>query len=84
MSQIYFKNAPLRVTLKANVKFAYCTCGLAQTFPYCNGSHRGTEHKPIKITPQCDTTLLLCQCGKSKNAHECDNSHVKGNLNADS
>jgi CDGSH-type Zn-finger protein len=65
------------MTLKADVKFAYCSCGLSEIMPRCNGSHRGTEYKPIKITPQHDTSMSLCRCGKSKTKPTCDHSHLK-------
>ncbi len=78
MSKTYFINSPQRVTLKANVKFAYCGCGMSETLPLCNGNHRGTEFKPIKITPEHDTTMALCRCGKSKTKPECDGSHLNG------
>ncbi|MEA2111692.1 MAG: CDGSH iron-sulfur domain-containing protein [Campylobacterota bacterium] len=78
MSKQYFIDSPEKMTLKEDVKFAYCSCGLSETFPLCNGNHRGTEFKPIKITPNKDTTVMLCRCGKSKTKPKCDNSHLNG------
>ena len=75
MSKYYFQDTPIKVTLDAGVKFAYCTCGLSETMPYCNGTHRGTEFKPIKWTPATNEELWLCRCGKSKNKPHCDGSH---------
>jgi CDGSH-type Zn-finger protein len=77
MKQNYFINSPAITALKANIKFAYCTCGLSETLPLCNGSHRGTEFKPIKITPEHDIQINLCRCSKSNTKPECDGSHLK-------
>ena len=71
-----FQNTPLKMTLKAGKKFAYCTCGHANTFPNCDGSHRTYGGKPIKFTPEKETEVMICRCGKSKELPYCDSSHI--------
>jgi len=71
----HFQNSPLKVTIEANKKFAYCTCGHSDTFPNCNGAHKIYGGKPIKFTLEKEETLTLCRCGESKNLPHCDGSH---------
>jgi len=78
MSQAtHFQNSPLKVTIEADKKFAYCRCGHSETFPRCDGSHNTYGGKPLKFTLEQEETLLLCRCGKSKNLPHCDGSHLK-------
>ena len=72
-----FKNEPLRTFLKADVKHAFCTCANSESFPMCDGTHRGTDKKPIKFFLEKDSSVLLCQCGKSEQLPYCDGSHSK-------
>jgi len=72
-----FINKPLRMFLQAEVKHAYCACGKSESFPMCDGSHRGSDAKPIKFFVDKDEEVLLCQCGKSKKLPYCDGSHTK-------
>ena len=34
---------PKEVELEAGKKYAYCTCGLSEKQPFCDGSHSGTD-----------------------------------------
>ena len=71
----HFTNEPLKASLKAGTKYIYCTCGHSEKFPYCDGSHKGTEHTPIKFTVKGDTDAWVCRCGKSGRKPYCDGSH---------
>ena len=71
-----FKNEPLKIFLKAEVKHAFCTCANSENFPLCDGTHRGTDKKPIKFFLEKDEEVLLCQCGKSQKLPYCDGSHI--------
>ena len=74
-NETHFKNEPLKASLKADIKYAYCTCGQSEKFPYCDGTHRETGDKPIKFTVKGNTDAWLCQCGKSGRKPYCDGSH---------
>jgi CDGSH-type Zn-finger protein len=41
--------APIKVSLEAGKKYAFCTCGLSEGQPFCDGKHTGNE-------PRCDGT----------------------------
>jgi len=71
----HFENLPLKVSLEANFKYAYCTCGLSDKFPFCDGNHRNTEFKPIKFSVDVDTDKWICRCGRSGRKPYCDGSH---------
>ncbi|MEA3373929.1 MAG: CDGSH iron-sulfur domain-containing protein [Campylobacterota bacterium] len=71
----HFKNEPLKASLKGGVKTAYCTCGESEKFPFCDGTHRGTDFNPIKFTPEADTDAWICRCGRSGRKPYCDGSH---------
>mgnify|MGYP001223734028 FL=1 len=53
----------MELTLEADKKYSICTCGLSQTMPYCDNTHReynaenNTEYKSLKITPDKDTSI---------------------------
>lgn len=69
------KSAKIEVT--AGQKYLWCSCGLSQTQPFCDGSHRGTDFKPIIYTAERDGIVGFCLCKHSKkeNGVLCDGSH---------
>jgi len=73
----HFKNEPLKVSLKADTKYALCCCGESKKFPFCDGKHREAGGKPIKFFLEKDEEVSLCQCSKSKTLPYCDKSHNK-------
>ena len=56
-------------------KYAYCQCRRSQTYPYCDGTHRGTEDLPIKVVFEEARTVSWCACGRSATKPYCDGSH---------
>jgi CDGSH-type Zn-finger protein len=56
-------------------KYAYCRCQRSATFPYCDGTHRGTGLEPIKVVLEERRTVAWCACGRSANKPYCDGSH---------
>jgi CDGSH-type Zn-finger protein len=53
--------------------YHWCSCGLSNKQPYCDGSHKNTKFKPIsfKIAEKCES-MQLCGCKLSKIAPFCD------------
>jgi CDGSH-type Zn-finger protein len=66
---------PKAVELEEGKKYAFCTCGLSDTQPFCNGAHKGTDFVPHVFTAEETKTAHLCQCKQTKNTPFCDGSH---------
>lgn len=69
-------DGPVTVELTAGVQYAYCTCGLSDIQPFCNGAHRGTGLKPIKFTADRVEQVPFCLCKQSRALPRCDGSHA--------
>jgi CDGSH-type Zn-finger protein len=69
---------PVKVSLIADKKYLFCTCGKSEDGVFCNGAHKGTEFKPQVFTVEKSDDYHLCSCKKSANMPYCDGSHSKG------
>lgn len=69
--------APIPVELEAGKKYAWCTCGLSEKQPLCDGSHRGTSFTPLKFEATETKTAYLCACKQTNNPGFCDGAHKK-------
>jgi CDGSH-type Zn-finger protein len=58
-------------------KYAWCCCGRSATYPYCDGTHRGSDISPIKVVFDEPRTVVWCACGESNNKPFCDGSHCR-------
>lgn len=56
-------------------KKAFCTCGLSQKQPYCDGSHKGTGFSPELIDITENRKVAWCGCKRSAKGSFCDGSH---------
>jgi CDGSH-type Zn-finger protein len=70
------KNKPAVLELEAG-KYFYCTCGLSDKQPFCNGAHKGTNFTPMAFELKEKTKVALCQCKETNNPPYCDGSHKK-------
>lgn len=73
-------NAPIAVELEEGKSYAWCSCGLSDTMPLCDGTHKSadTDKRSVKFVAEETKTAYLCACGKTQNAPYCDGSHSKG------
>lgn len=56
--------------------YSWCTCGLSQVQPFCDGSHKGaTEMKSLKFVAEKTGIVFLCGCKQTKTPPYCDGSH---------
>jgi CDGSH iron-sulfur domain-containing protein 3 len=67
---------PIVMTLEAG-KYFWCSCGLSENQPFCNGAHKGTSFTPVKFELSESTKIPLCLCKYTSGAPKCDGSHLK-------
>jgi CDGSH iron-sulfur domain-containing protein 3 len=84
-----YKAEPVMVKVEAGKTYAWCSCGLSEKSPFCDGSHKKIEpttnelgeavmpFKSLKITFEEEKKVWFCQCKQTKNPPYCDGSHKK-------
>jgi CDGSH-type Zn-finger protein len=68
---------PLIHEAKKDQVYAWCSCGLSDNQPFCNGAHAGSNFSPTIMKETEDKNVYLCTCKKSSNPPYCDGSHSK-------
>ena len=66
---------PYAVELEAGKKYAWCTCGLSATQPFCDGKHKAVDMAPVVFTAEESGTAYLCGCKHTNGKPFCDGSH---------
>jgi len=66
---------PIACEVESNKKYAWCTCGLSDQQPFCNGAHKGSNMNPLIVEFEEKKEVWLCQCKQTKNPPYCDGSH---------
>eukprot|EP01080_Neovahlkampfia_damariscottae_P001116 gene1116-10630_t len=67
---------PSELELKKDRRYSWCTCGLSQKLPLCDGTHKKrTDKKPIRFYVEETKKYLICGCRQTKNPPFCDGSH---------
>lgn len=66
----------MRVELEPGT-YAWCSCGLSKSQPFCDGSHAGTAFTPFKFEVSAAKRVGLCQCKLTQNPPFCDGSHAE-------
>jgi CDGSH-type Zn-finger protein len=69
--------SPIGVELEAGKKYAWCSCGLSSSQPFCDGSHVGSSFSPTVFEAEETKTAYLCACKQSGNGIFCDGAHKK-------
>lgn len=67
--------SPCQVELQAGKKYAFCTCGLSESQPFCDGKHKGTKFLPNVFEAEKTESAFLCACKQTANAPRCDGTH---------
>lgn len=55
--------------------YEWCVCGLSQTQPFCDDSHKGTGFHPLVFTLDAPRKVALCQCKHTGGQPFCDGTH---------
>lgn len=66
---------PTAVEVEEGKVYAWCSCGLSEAQPFCDGQHAGTDFKPVVFTAEKSEMLYFCQCKQSGNGMLCDGTH---------
>ena len=68
--------SPYKVEVEEGQKYAFCSCGLSEKQPYCNGGHKEAgEFKPNIFIAEKSGAVFLCGCKRTKGAPYCDGTH---------
>ncbi len=73
------QKSPYVLDEEAGKKRAWCSCGLSETQPFCDGSHKkhNTGMSPIVVTIEKSGKVAWCGCKHSNNKPYCDGTHKK-------
>lgn len=75
MSNEVALNKPCLVSLEQGKKYAWCTCKLSKTQPFCDGAHQGTDKRPLVFKADKTEDVLLCTCKATQAGPFCDGAH---------
>ena len=77
---IMAKKGPYAVNVEEGKSYWWCACGKSSTQPFCDGSHKGTEHLPVEFIAEKTGMVAFCGCKRTKNQPRCDDTHftIKG------
>ena len=68
-------SSPVLIDAEAGKNFAWCTCGLSDNQPFCNGAHMGSDFTPQIFALEEDKKIALCTCKQTSNPPYCDGAH---------
>jgi len=68
---------PIAIEVEEGKSYFWCTCGMSQNQPFCDGSHKDTDFKPLKWTAEATETKYFCTCKQTDKQPFCDGSHNK-------
>ena len=71
------QKGPYPVQVEAGKSYYWCSCGLSANQPFCDGSHKTTDHTPVKLEATETKTVYLCGCKHTASPVFCDGSHAK-------
>jgi len=67
--------APIAVDVVEGKSYFWCSCGLSDNQPFCDGSHKDTGFKPVKWAADASETKHFCTCKQTEGQPFCDGSH---------
>ena len=71
------KSPAIKVTVKKDKSYYWCSCGLSKSQPFCDGSHKNDEknRKPIHYMSPQDKFISFCTCKRTEHTPICDGNH---------
>jgi CDGSH-type Zn-finger protein len=71
------RTSPFKIDVEAGKTYYWCTCGLSNKQPFCDGSHKGSVFSPVKYDATAAGDVWFCGCKRSAKAPLCDGTHKK-------
>ena len=72
------QKAPYKITVEKGKTYFWCSCGISNKQPFCDGSHkREGKFKSLKYLADESKELYFCGCKKTQHPPFCDGSHSK-------
>ena len=72
------QKGPYSVHAEKGKTYFWCSCGLSQKQPFCDGSHKKErKFKSLKYLATESQKIFFCGCKMSNNPPFCDGSHSK-------
>lgn len=70
-------DTPYGVEVTKGEAYFWCACGLSESQPFCDGSHKDTGFSPVRYNAEEDGKVFFCGCKATENQPLCDGSHSK-------
>ncbi len=68
-------DTPYAIDVEEGKSYFWCSCGLSQNQPFCDGAHNGTDFQPVQYTASESKKVFFCGCKATKSQPLCDGSH---------
>ena len=68
-------NSPMAIDVEQGKSYYWCSCGLSERQPFCDGKHKATSLTPVKYDAAESKTVYFCTCKATANQPLCDGSH---------
>jgi len=75
---VVYKCEPALVKVEPGKIYSWCTCGLSEKQPLCDGAHKKIEGMPfrsLKVEFDSEQEVWFCQCKQTKTPPFCDGTH---------
>ena len=69
------KNSPYPIEVVKDQTYHWCSCGLSENQPFCDGSHKKTDLLPLEYIAAESKTVYFCGCKQSATGSLCDGTH---------
>ena len=70
-------DTPYGVEVTKGEAYFWCACGLSESQPFCDGSHKETGFSPVRYDAQEDGKVFFCGCKATDKVPVCDGSHAR-------
>lgn len=69
---------PIKVSMEAGKRYAWCSCGLSENQPFCDGKHKGSSFSPTIVECTESKDVHFCTCKQTEREMGlCDGAHKK-------